>query len=142
MRFLISAALLASAFCTPSFAEDVCDLLHRQTQEFSDGGQQGKGDVMANYLDDDVIFVNEGGDKATKAGMSQNSPPLPGTNRTITTTGPSTDRPAALAVGADSDFPPLGGWGFFAAHVKKSTDRCRYSVAFNGERLAYLLALP
>jgi hypothetical protein len=64
----------------------VSALLHRQTQAFSDAGQQGKGSVMAKYLDNDVIFFNEAGDKATKADLSQDSPPLPGMNRTITTT--------------------------------------------------------
>src|SRR5690348_4591801 len=86
MRILISAALLAAIAVTPALAEDVSALLHRQTQAFSDAGQQGKGSVMAKYLDDDVIFFNEGGDRATKADMSQDSPPQPGMNRTITTT--------------------------------------------------------
>lgn len=86
MRLLISAALLASVIALPSHAEDVSALLHRQTQAFSDAGQQGKGSVMAKYLDDDVVFFNEGGDSASKADMSQNGPPAPGINRTITTT--------------------------------------------------------
>lgn len=88
MRPLLSAALLTSALalCSPSHAEDVSSLLHRLTQSFSDAGQEGKGSVMAQYLDDDVIFFNEGGDRAMKADMSKDGPPQPGVNRTITTT--------------------------------------------------------
>ena len=88
MRLLLSVALLTSslALCPSSRAEDVSSLLHRLTQTFSDAGQEGKGSVMAQYLDDDVIFFNEGGDRATKADMSKNGPPAPGVNRTITTT--------------------------------------------------------
>jgi ketosteroid isomerase-like protein len=86
MRVLRFALLLTIACPLPVCAEDVSALLHRQTQEFSDAGQQGKGSAMAKYLDDDVIFFNEGGDRATKADMSQNGPPAPGVNRTITTT--------------------------------------------------------
>jgi hypothetical protein len=86
MRLLLSTALLAGLISSPSHAGDVSSLLHRLTQRFSDAGQQGKGSVMAKYLDDDVIFFNEDGSKATKADMSQNGPPAPGVNRTITTT--------------------------------------------------------
>lgn len=86
MRLLLSAALLTGLITSPSHAEDVSSLLHGLTQTFSDAGQQGKGSVMAQYLDDDVIFFNEDGSKATKADMSQNGPPAPGVNRTITTT--------------------------------------------------------
>lgn len=86
MRLLLSAALLASIISLPSHAEDVSSLLHRQTQAFSDAGQQGKGSVLAKYLDSDVIFFNEGGDSASKSDLSQDGPPAPGVNRTITTT--------------------------------------------------------
>lgn len=86
MRLLLSAALLASVVSLPSHAEDVSSLLHRQTQAFSDAGQQGEGSVLAKYLDDEVIFFNEGGDSASKSDLSQDGPPAPGINRTITTT--------------------------------------------------------
>ena len=60
MRLLLSTALFTSslALCPSSRAEDVSSLLHRLTQTFSDAGQQGKGSVMARYLDDDVIFLD------------------------------------------------------------------------------------
>lgn len=86
MRLPLAVALLASLVSAPSHAEDVSSLLHRLTQAFSDAGQQGKGSVMARYLDDDVIFFNEDGSEATKADMSQDGPPAPGINRTIMTT--------------------------------------------------------
>lgn len=86
MRLTLFIALLVITACVPASAEDVSALLHRQTQQFSDAGQQGKGSVMAEYLDDDVIFFNESGDKATKADMSTDSAPQPGVDRTITTT--------------------------------------------------------
>lgn len=86
MRLLFATALLASLVASPSHAENVSALLHRLTQTFSDAGQQGKGSVMARYLDDDVIFFNEDGSRAAKADMSQNGPAAPGVNRTITTT--------------------------------------------------------
>jgi hypothetical protein len=88
MRPLFSVALLTGAMvlCAPSHAEDVSSLLHRLTQMSSDAGQQGKGRVMAQYLDDDVIFFNEDGSRAMKADMSKDGPPQPGVNLTITTT--------------------------------------------------------
>ena len=98
MRLLISAVLLTSTFCTPTFAQDVCSLLHRQTQEFSDAGQQGKGSIMASYLDDNVVFFNEGGDKATKTDMSKDGSPAPGVDRTITTTDWDCKRHGDVAV--------------------------------------------
>lgn len=88
MRLILSAALLTSALalCSPSHADDVSSLLHRLTQSFSDAGQGGRGSVMAQYLDDDVIFFNEDGSRAMKADMSKDGPAQPGVNRTITTT--------------------------------------------------------
>jgi hypothetical protein len=86
MRTLLSVAFLSTALSMPAFADDVSALLHRQTQEFSDAGQQGKGSTMGKYLDDDVIFFNEGGDRAVKADLTQDGPVAPGVGRTITTT--------------------------------------------------------
>jgi ketosteroid isomerase-like protein len=86
MRILLFAAFVSAALSVPAFADDISALLHRQTQEFSDAGQQGKGSAMAKYLDDDVIFFNESGDKAVKADMTQDGPAAPGDGRTITTT--------------------------------------------------------
>jgi hypothetical protein len=67
--------------------EDLSALLKAKTQEFSEAGQQGKGAVMAALLDDKVVFVNEGGDIATKQDIvSSASPPQPGIERHIEVT--------------------------------------------------------
>src|ERR1700744_599030 len=84
MRLLVVAGLLVGI--VPAQADDVCALLHRQTQAFSDAGQAGDGAKAAGLLDDAVIFFNEAGDKATKADLSQSGAAVPGLNRTITTT--------------------------------------------------------
>lgn len=111
MRLLLSAALLAGMISSPSHAADVSTLLHRLTQTFSDAGQQGKGSVMSRYLDDDVIFFNEDGSKATKADMSQNGPVAPGVNRTITTTDWNCKVHGNTAVSSFIDVVELGPVG-------------------------------
>lgn len=86
MRLLLPVALLASILSVPSFAEDSCGFLHKQTQAFSDAGQRGDGAAMAKMLDPNVIFFNETGEKATRADMAGATPPAAGTRiRSITT---------------------------------------------------------
>ncbi|MHB8816222.1 MAG: nuclear transport factor 2 family protein, partial [Steroidobacteraceae bacterium] len=65
---------------------DVSALLLLQTRRFSEAGQRGDGKSIARYIDDDVIFLNETGEMATKADLSADGPPAPGIARTITTT--------------------------------------------------------
>lgn len=65
---------------------DVSSLLLQQTQKFSEAGQRGDGVGIAPYLDNDVIFINETGEMASKADLTANGPPAPGLGRTITTT--------------------------------------------------------
>jgi hypothetical protein len=84
---LIPFVLLASIFSIPTFAQDSCGFLRKQTQAFSDAGQRGDGAAMAKILDRDVIFFNETGDKATRADMAGATPPAAGSPiRTIATT--------------------------------------------------------
>jgi Domain of unknown function (DUF4440) len=83
---ILSLALAAALSSAPASAAEVSALLHQRTQAFSDAGQQGKGGAMAKYLDDAVVFFNEGGDRAAKADLAQDGPPAPGVDRTITTT--------------------------------------------------------
>jgi len=83
---ILSLALAAALSSAPASAAEVSALLHQRTQAFSDAGQQGKGGVMAKYLDDAVVFFNEGGGRAAKADLAQDGPPAPGVDRTITTT--------------------------------------------------------
>jgi hypothetical protein len=59
--------LLAVAVITPAHAdEDVAALIRRQSQEFSDASASNDTATLAKYLDDRVVFINEGGDIATK----------------------------------------------------------------------------
>ena len=46
--------------------EDVAALIKRQSQEFSDASASGDTKVFDKYLDDDVVFMNESGEIATK----------------------------------------------------------------------------
>ena len=85
-RFALFAAGLALLPATGR-AEDLSALLKAKTQAFSEAGQRGDGKVMAALLDDHVVFVNEGGDIATKqdiVGSAQ--PPAPGVKRDIEVT--------------------------------------------------------
>lgn len=82
-RFACGAAIaaVAASLCAPARADDaaVRALIQRQSQEFSDASASGDRAVLARYLDDRVVFVNEGGDIATKAGIVDGAgPPPPG----------------------------------------------------------------
>ncbi len=58
-------------------AEDVVAKIKRQSQEFSDASASGDTKTLARYLDDRVIFINEGGDIATKADITTPGPAGP-----------------------------------------------------------------
>lgn len=81
-------ALLLTVLPMGAYAgEDLSALLKAKTQAFSDAGQEGKGAVMAAMLDDHVVFVNEGGDIATKQDIVDSAaPPQPGVERHIEVT--------------------------------------------------------
>jgi ketosteroid isomerase-like protein len=64
--------------------EDVASLIKRQSQEFSDASASGDAVVLARYLDDRVIFMNEGGDIATKKDIVDSAQPAAkGTSNTL-----------------------------------------------------------
>lgn len=93
------AALLTLLPMSVWAGEDLSALLKAKTQEFSDAGQEGKGAVMEALLDDQVVFVNEGGDIATKQDIvSSASPPQPGVERHIEVTDWSLTPHGATAV--------------------------------------------
>lgn len=71
--FVAFCASSAAAAARPAAAGDCASLL-RMTQTFSDAGQRGDGPAMAAMLDDQVIFFNEGGDRADKADMGSAKP--------------------------------------------------------------------
>jgi ketosteroid isomerase-like protein len=64
---------------TSAFAagDDVAALIKRQSQEFSDASAAGDAVVLARYLDDNVIFMNETGNVATKKDIVSSAGPPP-----------------------------------------------------------------
>ncbi len=73
---LVTSSILAAspAAAAPSPDDAACGMLKTRTQVFSDAGQRNDGAVMATMLDANVIFFNEGGDRATRADMAANTP--------------------------------------------------------------------
>lgn len=84
-EFMLLAAGVTQMPSAP--ADDLSDLLKAKTQAFSEAGQQGDAKTMAALLDDDVVFVNEGGDMPTKREIVESArPPQPGIKRKIEVT--------------------------------------------------------
>ena len=82
-RRITSVAVLAaitgacwSASATPSAAA-VEALIKQQSQEFSDASASGDAKVLERYLDDRVIFINEGGDMPSKKDIVGSAGPSP-----------------------------------------------------------------
>jgi ketosteroid isomerase-like protein len=74
----VFTSILIAALSFPAFAtEDVAALIKRQSQEFSDASASGDAAVLGRYLDDRVIFMNEGGDIATKKDIVASAQPAP-----------------------------------------------------------------
>jgi ketosteroid isomerase-like protein len=67
------AALLAAA---PAFADDAATI-KRLSQQFSDASASGDATVLGRLLDARVIFINEGGDIATKTDIVSSAGPAP-----------------------------------------------------------------
>lgn len=72
---IASLACLAASAAPAVAAADVSTVLRQMTQEFSDAGQRGDARTMERLLDDRVVFVNEGGDVATKTDMLAGAAP-------------------------------------------------------------------
>ena len=62
--------------------EDVAALIQRQSQEFSDASASGDTKVLDKYLDDDVVFMNESGEIATKRDLVGQPTPASATPNT------------------------------------------------------------
>ena len=78
--FFISSAIVCVVLATswPSFAaEDTAALIQRQSQEFSDASASGDTAALSRLLDDQVTFINEGGESATKKDIVGSAGPLP-----------------------------------------------------------------
>jgi len=70
--------VLAVLAATPIHAaEDIAAKIKRQSQEFSDASASGDTKTLAKYLDDRVVFINEGGEIASKKDLTASSPPGP-----------------------------------------------------------------
>jgi len=81
---LLSLALVLPAFVR---AEDLRDVLKRQTQELADAVGSGNAGVWDKYLDPKVLFTDESGTVATKKEMVDQVKPLPeGVSGSITVT--------------------------------------------------------
>lgn len=76
---LLGAGLtLACANVVQAQTEDeLSALLKRQTQEFSDAGQQGDKAVLDQYLDPSVMFTEEDGSVVTKKDILDGAAPPP-----------------------------------------------------------------
>ena len=86
LKCLVAAATAVVALVSASApaAEDDAAVIRRQSQEFSDASASGDAAVLARYLDDRVIFMNEGGDMATKKDIVDGAQPSPkGTSNTL-----------------------------------------------------------
>lgn len=67
--------VFAAVAAFPAHAtEDIAAKIKRQSQEFSDASASGDTKTLARYLDDRVIFINEGGDMATKKDITTPGP--------------------------------------------------------------------
>src|ERR1700743_2519923 len=84
--------------------DNVCALIERQTQEFSDAGLTGDTAAMNRLLDNAVIFFNEGGDSATKADLIGGaSPQAKSATTTLTVTAFNCRVHGNVAVGSFID---------------------------------------
>jgi ketosteroid isomerase-like protein len=74
------------AFAAHAYAQDdVAALIKRQSQEFSDASASGDAKVLGKYLDDRVVFMNEGGDMPTKKDIVDSAqPPANGMSNKLT----------------------------------------------------------
>lgn len=75
-RIVVTSSLL----CVAGFvhaAEDVAALIKKQSQEFSDASASGDAATLGKYLDDRVIFMNEGGEMASKKDIVDSAKPSP-----------------------------------------------------------------
>jgi len=81
---VVSPVACAGVVAAASPHEDDAALIRRQSEEFSDASASGDAAVLARYLDDRVIFMNEGGDMATKKDIVDGAQPPPkGTSHTL-----------------------------------------------------------
>jgi uncharacterized protein DUF4440 len=74
---ILSLAILFPLQSSAQPAEDVTEVLRRQTQEMVDAISSGKTAVWDRYLDDKAVYTAEDGSVSTKAQMVEQVKPLP-----------------------------------------------------------------
>ena len=77
MRSVFVAVPILFAGVASAHAEDVAALIQRQSQEFSDASASGDAATIGKYLDERVIFMNEGGDIGNKKDIVDGTSPSP-----------------------------------------------------------------
>jgi len=77
MRWLLPCSILFLAMPILAIAQDDAAIVKRQAQEFSDASGSGDAKTLEKYLDDDVVFMNEGGDMPTKHDIVSGAAPSP-----------------------------------------------------------------
>src|SRR6476646_5211714 len=77
--------ILLAVYASAHANDAVAALIKRQSQEFSDASASGDAKALAKYLDDRVLFMNEGGDMPTKKEIVDGAqPPANGTKNQLT----------------------------------------------------------
>ena len=100
---LLTGATLFADSCS-AFATDVESLIKRQSQEFSDASASGDAAVLARYLDDRVVFMNETGEIATKKDIVDSASPSPnGQQNALTQTDFKLEMHGSVAVTSFTD---------------------------------------
>jgi len=84
-RNILALSIAMFGFSSVAHADDVAALIEKQSQEFSDASASGDAATIGKYLDDRVIFMNEGGDIGDKKSIVEGTTPTPPTvNRKLT----------------------------------------------------------
>lgn len=74
----LSVALSLLVVMSAEATESDRAIVEQQSRAFSDASAAGDGKVLAHYVDDRVIFMNETGEIATKKDLAESTPPPAG----------------------------------------------------------------
>jgi ketosteroid isomerase-like protein len=89
MRWLPTCLLLVTTIVATAQPprDDDATVIERQSKEFSDASASGDARTLEKYLDDAVVFMNEGGELATKHDIvTGTAPPPAGVRNTLVQT--------------------------------------------------------
>jgi ketosteroid isomerase-like protein len=76
-RNILALSIAMFVFSSVAHADDVAALIEKRSQEFSDASASGDAATIGKYLDDRVIFMNEGGDIGDKKSIVEGTTPTP-----------------------------------------------------------------